>query len=211
MPVIIVNDTVSLPADQPDRSPSLRDDNDHSGAHRGPVCAQPGHGCHQGEERECAAHTAQGEAACAQLHAFLLHVEIRRSFFLKGDGCFIHAPASPLWFCLRSLFSNAAMQGCNFPTNIHSNICTERAPDYCTFSIHITPLVLMKQFGVPIPCDSKCATRCKRRKSTKFNLPQSVMEICKMARFPVNERTIDNAIQLAARAAICIPVKGVIV
>lgn len=32
-----------------------------------------------------------------------------------------------------------------------------------------------------------------------------------MARFSVNERTIDNAIQLAAKAAICIPVKGVIV
>lgn len=32
-----------------------------------------------------------------------------------------------------------------------------------------------------------------------------------MARFPVNEKTIDNVIQLAAKAAICIPVKRVIV
>jgi len=29
-----------------------------------------------------------------------------------------------------------------------------------------------------------------------------------MGRFSVNERTIDNAFQLAAKAAICIPVKG---
>lgn len=35
------------------------------------------------------------------------------------------------------------------------------------------------------------------------------MEICKKARFSVNERTIDNAIQLAAKASICILVKGV--
>lgn len=32
-----------------------------------------------------------------------------------------------------------------------------------------------------------------------------------MARFSVNERTIDNVIQLATKAAICMSVKGVIV
>lgn len=37
-------------ADQPDRSPPLRDDHDHSGAHGGPVRPQPGHGGHQGED-----------------------------------------------------------------------------------------------------------------------------------------------------------------
>lgn len=37
------------------------------------------------------------------------------------------------------------------------------------------------------------------------------MENGKMARFSVYERTIDNVIQLVVEAAICIPVKGVIV
>lgn len=48
--VLIRPDMVLVMADQPDRSPSLRDDNDHSGAHRGPVCPQPGHGSYQGED-----------------------------------------------------------------------------------------------------------------------------------------------------------------
>lgn len=106
-----------------------------------------------------------------------------------------------LSFCLLSLFSNAVMHGGNFPTYILINICIRQAPDYCTISIHITSLL--------IPCDSECMTCCIRwNAQAKFNLQQSVMEICKMARFSVNERTIDNAIQLDAKATICIPVKG---
>lgn len=38
-------------ADQSDRSSSVRDDDNHSGADRGPVYPQPGHGCYQGEDR----------------------------------------------------------------------------------------------------------------------------------------------------------------
>lgn len=170
-----------------------------------------------------------GEAACAYLHAFLLEAKIERktSFLLNGDWCvsvfttisetemkhdfFLFHPSLLLTFCLLSLFSNAVMHGGNFPTYILINICIRQAPDYCTISIHITPLALMKQFCVLIPCDSECMTCCIRwNAQAKFNLQQSVMEICKMARFSVNERTIDNAIQLAAKATICIPVKGVI-
>lgn len=173
----------------------------------------------------------RGKAARAHIHAFLLEVKIKRkrSFVLKRDECFVFTTISEIKMghdsfifypcfilALVILFTespqHAAMQGCNFPTYICINICARRAPDYATISIHITPLPLMKQFCVLIPCDSECMTCCIRWKAqAKFNLRQSVMEICKMAGFSVNERTIDNAIQLAAKAAICIPVKGVIV
>lgn len=159
----------------------------------------------------------------------------KMSFVLNGDWCFcfcflfslqswnrnetlffffrlfIHAPTLLLWFCLLSLFSNRAMQRVNFSTYIHINIYTRQVAGYCAISIHITPLALMKQFCVLIPCDSECMT-CSIwwKAQAKFNLQQSVMEICKMARFSVNERTIDNAIQLAAKAAIWIAVKRVI-
>lgn len=130
---------------------------------------------------------------------------------MKHDFFFLFYPSLLLSFCLLSLFSSAVMHGSNFPTYILINICIRQALDYCTISIHITPLALMKQFYVLIPCDSECMT-CSIRwnAQAKFNLQQSVMEICKMARFSVNERTIDNAIQLAAKATICIPVNGVI-
>lgn len=76
----------------------------------------------------------------------------------------------------------------------------------------MTRLALMKQFRALIPCDSECMTCHIRWKApAKFNLQQSLMENCEMARFSLNESTIDNAIQLADKAAICIPVKGVIV
>lgn len=47
----LTGDRVLSLADQPDRSTALRDDDDHAGAHRGPVCPQPGHGRYQGEDR----------------------------------------------------------------------------------------------------------------------------------------------------------------
>lgn len=117
-------------------------------------------------------------------------------------------------FCDSVCWVSLAIEQCkrvNFSTYIHINIYIRQVAGYCAMSIHITPLALMKQFCVLIPCDSECMT-CSIwwKAQAKFNLQQSVMEICKMARFSVNERTIDNAIQLAAKAAIWIAVKGVI-
>lgn len=120
-------------------------------------------------------------------------------------------------FILAFVLFTESLQQCNDARRqfshlqyMHINICIRQAPDYCTISIHITPLALMKQFCVLIPCDCECMTCLIRWKAQpKFNLQQSVMEICKKARFSVNERTIDNAIQLAAKASICILVKGV--
>lgn len=95
----------------------------------------------------------------------------------------------------------------------HVNVCAASTPvpDYSAISIHVTPRLLMKQFRPLVPRDSECVTRriwwdrphrhhtatpppplppTKKKKKEKKNSisPQSVMGICKVARFSVNER-----------------------
>lgn len=155
------------------------------------------------EQQQRRALHRENERFCVQKISL---IEMKLDFFILSP-CFILA----VMFCLQSL-QDATMQGSNFPTYIHINICKMQAWDCGTKKVFIPLLFEINQFGPLIPCDSECVPCCIRWKGqAKSNLQQSVLEICKMARFSVNERTIDNAIQLASKAPICMSVKGVIV